>query len=533
MTLKSKMQLKKGTLIKKAPAPKDPWSIYPELKGLDPRDFQLPAQGLTPEQHQAALDKFSNYLDKHQARYLGYQDNQQLDYAADLQPYLNCHINNIADPFVSGNLTTNTKIMERAVLDYYADLWNANLPHNPRDPDSYWGYVLSMGSTEGNLYGLWNGRDYLAGKALIEDASALEAVHHSPSPMRERFIYQDAPERQASENAYTPIAFFSGDSHYSIIKAMRILSIKTFYELGQEKYPGENPLDPGEKWPYEVPALEDGSLDIEALEKLVEFFAAKGYPILICFNYGTTFKGAYDNVEEAGKRLIPILKKYNLYERQVHGQVRNGFWFHVDGALGASFMPFVEMAYNRGLIERRGSNFDFRLSYVHSLVTSGHKWNGAPWPCGVYMTKVKFQLRPPRVEAYIASPDTTFAGSRNGFSSMLFWDYLAKNSYDAQIERVVRIQKTIKYAIRQLRKLGEELKQDLWVEHTPLSLSIRFKRVNERMTFKYSLSGSNLWKDGKVRRYSNIFIMDHVTPEVIDDFIKDLRRDSYPFPSQS
>ena len=116
---------------------------------------------------------------------------------------------------------------------------------------------------------------------------------------------------------------------------------------------------------------------------------------------------------------------------------------------------------------------------------------------------------------------------------MLFWDYLAKNSYDAQIERVVRIQKTIKYAIRQLRKLGEELKQDLWVEHTPLSLSIRFKRVNERMTFKYSLSGSNLWKDGKVRRYSNIFIMDHVTPEVIDDFIKDLRRDSYPFPSQS
>ena len=36
-----------------------------------------------------------------------------------------------------------------AVLDFYARLWHAKTPHNPNDPDSYWGYILSMGSTEG------------------------------------------------------------------------------------------------------------------------------------------------------------------------------------------------------------------------------------------------------------------------------------------------------------------------------------------------------------------------------------------------
>jgi len=44
-----------------------------------------------------------------------------------------------------------------------------------------------------------------------------------------------------------------------------------------------------------------GSVDIEALEKLVDFFSSKGYPILVIFIYGTTFKVAYDDVKAAGE----------------------------------------------------------------------------------------------------------------------------------------------------------------------------------------------------------------------------------------
>ena len=65
----------------------------------------------------------------------------------------------------------NTKWMECNVLDYYASLWNGKWSYKLEDPETYWGYVLTMGSTEGNLYAAWNARDYLSGKCLYSDES--------------------------------------------------------------------------------------------------------------------------------------------------------------------------------------------------------------------------------------------------------------------------------------------------------------------------------------------------------------------------
>lgn len=429
--------------------------------------------------------------------------------------------------------------MERAVLDYYASLWNARCPHDPNDPESYWGYVLSMGCTEGNLYGLWNRRDYLAGKFLLNDPTVEEEAREAslsgqPRSVPRRLIYQQAPVLEENPNAHTPVAFYSEDTHYSIIKAMRVMAIHNFYEIGTEKYPQSNPLAPGQPWPKEVPSQGGndgpGSIDIESLCKLVEFFAAKGYPILVCFNYGTTFKGAYDDVEAAGKALLPILKKYGLDERKVYYDpedptkydIRNGYWFHVDGALGAAYMPFIEMAHNMGKISQRGLNFDFRLPFVHSIAMSGHKWIGTPLPCGIYMTKTKFQLRPPDDPEYIGSQDTTFAGSRNGFCAMLFWDYLARTSYEAQVNKVLYTENITTHAYLQLKALEEKLGEDLWVAHTPLSLTIRFKRTSDNIVFKYSLSGETLYVHGTKREYSHIFLMAHVTTALIDELIQDL-----------
>ena len=97
--------------------------------------------------------------------------------------------------------------------------------------------------------------------------------------------------------------------HFSIMKAMEAMVVSTFYETGTQRYPGECPL--GGKWPLAVPCVGGdagpGSIDIEALKALVDFFSAKGHPILVIFNYGTTFKGAYDDVQAAGEALIPIL----------------------------------------------------------------------------------------------------------------------------------------------------------------------------------------------------------------------------------
>jgi histidine decarboxylase len=452
---------------------------------------------------------------------------------------VNYHINNVGDPFISGNLTLNSKVMERAVLDYYAALWHAQWPHDPHDGESYWGYVVTMGCTEGNLYGLWNARDYLAGKLLLEEHTAGEAARlaslaGSPQRIPRRLIYKQATPLQEMPNAYTPIAFYSEDTHYSIVKAGIILGLQTFYEIGTQLYPEQNPLAPGQPWPKEVPsvggAAGPGAIDIDALVQLVEFFASKGYPILICFNYGTTFKGAYDDVEAAGVALMPVFKRFGLDQRQVYYDPndpskfdrRTGFWFHVDGALGAAYMPFLEMAYQSGESAQRGPNFDFRLPFVHSIAMSGHKWIGSPCPCGIYMTKTKYQLRPPDNPEYLGSPDTTFAGSRSGLAPMFLWDYLAKNSYEQQIQKALYTERMADYAHKQLQSLEEQLGKDLWIERTPLSLTIRFRKAHPDIIEKYSLSSETLYVQGQKRAYNHIFIMAHVTPELIDRLIEDL-----------
>ena len=67
----------------------------------------------------------------------------------------------------------------------------------------------------------------------------------------------------------------------------------------------ENPQ--GENWPLVVPSKE-GGVDIEALAVLVDFFLAKGHPIIVNFNY-STFQGAYHEVKSAGEILVPILNE--------------------------------------------------------------------------------------------------------------------------------------------------------------------------------------------------------------------------------
>lgn len=502
---------------------------------LDVHAYHLPPQGINLVKRGDLLKRFKTYINDQKEHFLGYQANQDIEFQSETAEFLNYHVNNIGDPFTSGNFTVNSKVMERAVLDYYAQLWHAK-PRNdvdPQDPESYWGYVLSMGSSEGNIYGLWNARDYLAGRQLKVDSD--------PGQLGRSCYLQ--PKEIASDtgsNAYTPVAFFSEDAHYSITKFMRVLGITTFSEMGQKRYPGQNPLVKDGDWSKtkEVPSKGGsggpGSVDVEKLATLVRFFAAKGYPIMVICNYGSTFKGAYDDVEGVQNKLMPIFEEFDLVNRKViyedsngnqHEDIRNGYWIHVDGALGTSYMPFVEMAYDLKKISKRGPNFDFRLPGVSSMVMSGHKWPGAPWPCGIFMTKCKYQLFPPDDPAYIGSPDTTFSGSRNGFSAVIMWDYLARNSYDDQIKRVLKCERIVKYAENKLYVLQKNYYPDLdlYIARTPLALTVRFRKPNEAIVFKYSLSCETLMVGGEEREYAHIYGMSLVTDALIDDFIKDLQ----------
>ena len=118
-------------------------------------------------------------------------------------------------------------MIECAVLDYFEKLWHIDLPvsvsEEKRD-ESYWGYIVSMGCTEANLYALYNARDYLSGEPLL-CSETKESCNAKPC--------------QADNGAKCPhcIAFFSESAHYGQNKAMRILRINTFHELGSGYFP--------------------------------------------------------------------------------------------------------------------------------------------------------------------------------------------------------------------------------------------------------------------------------------------------------
>ena len=58
------------------------------------------------------------------------------------------------------------KLPNLLYTDYYALLWNAKWLYDTHDPETYWGYVQTMGSTEGIFHAMWSARNYLSGKYM-------------------------------------------------------------------------------------------------------------------------------------------------------------------------------------------------------------------------------------------------------------------------------------------------------------------------------------------------------------------------------
>ncbi|EFJ31628.1 hypothetical protein SELMODRAFT_439888 [Selaginella moellendorffii] len=527
--------------------------VYPPLpKALEGVNFDLasslrdsklqehPANRL--QARQEALNKSLDYLKQQQSHFMGFQANQKMSFD-ELNDFLNVHINNIGDPFVEGTCTTNTKFMERAVLDYYASLWNANWPHKSallgdEEGNSYWGFLLTMGSTEGNMYALWNARDYLGGKILLMESGGDTKKAAAPRLVyRQAAVPPNAKPRQGaqlhSQNAPT-----SFDTHYSFAKATRLIAIPTFGVVGEEKYPGMCPITQDGKWPDEVPSYEegpeDGTIHTQSLAELVLFFARRGHPIFVNLNYGTTFKGAYDSVVKAMAALMPIFQFYGHDKRVIDAggkeSVRTGFWIHVDGALGAAYIPYLKLAAEEGCKFEDGDavevapEFDFSLDAVHSISMSGHKWMGAPIPCGLFMSKRRYQINPPSNPIYTGTPDTTFAGSRNGLSAVFYWSYISKHTLKQHIDKAVNCQGMARFIYNTMKELGKKLKLDLWVARSPLSLTVRFRQLNHDLVLKYSLSNETLVVNGVQRLYSHVFAMEHVTKELVLMLVEDVMK---------
>ena len=172
-----------------------------------------------------------------------------------LQPFLRYSANNVGDPFQGSNYRLNTHEIEQEVITRFPDLMTL-------DREEAWGYVTS-GGTEGNMYGLYMGRETFPEGAV----------------------------------------YFSQDTHYSVVKLLRLLNIRNVMIRSQD----------------------NGEMDYLDLRETVR--RNPDTPPIIVANIGTTMKGAVDDLG-AIRNVMDGL------------QVRD-FYIHADAALSGMILPFV------------------------------------------------------------------------------------------------------------------------------------------------------------------------------------------------
>ena len=263
---------------------------------------------------------------------VGYPCNQNFDYSA-LLPFLSYCPNNVGDPFHDSNFRSNTHEFEREVVGLFADMMHLSR-------DEAWGYVTS-GGTEGNMYGLYIGRE----------------------------MFPDG------------VVYFSQDTHYSVVKILRVLKSRNIMIKSQD----------------------NGEIDYEDLYETIRI--NRDSPVIFIANIGTTMKGAVDDVGRVRKILDDL--------------VITNFYIHADAALSGMVLPFVD--------EPQPYGFDAGFD---SVAVSGHKMIGSPMPCGVALTKREYVGRIARSIEYVGVLDTTLTGSRNAITPLMLWYAFEQHGLD-------------------------------------------------------------------------------------------------------
>jgi histidine decarboxylase len=356
-----------------------------------------------------------------------------------------------------------------------------------------------MGATEGNICALWQAREYLTGRPL-------------------KYGHQNDTE-PLLDSALPPVVFFTESTHYSILKACNILRLQRFDQLGRAL--GDCPLS-ARQWPNYVPSNADGSVYIPSLFLLVRFFVKRGYPVILCFNYGSTFTGAFDDVEHALQMLSPLLKEKKCGRRH--------YWVHVDGALAANYAPYLQRSQADSRAKACLTNnhpyplikkFDFRIKQVMSICCSPYKWLGAPRPFGLYIARPQFQVSPSTQADYIGCADTTVSGSRNGLAAVLAWYQLSRLGEFGLRQRAMDNERLTQYAYQRLTTLSLTVKTLNLQPRVPFSNMLVFACPCDEIMHRFSLCSQWLQLDGSPDyvRMCHIVILSHVTRDTIEELM--------------
>ncbi len=213
-------------------------------------DRDIEAMPPLPDRAAKRLEAFLGRVEGLADTLIGYPCSQDFDYS-ELSPFLRYSLNNVGDPFADSIYRENTFEFERDVVAFFQ--------HHLRAPTGEtWGYVTS-GGTEGNLYGLYLGRE----------------------------IHPDG------------VVYYSEHTHYSVAKIVRVLGARSIMIRGRP----------------------DGEIDYDDLYETLKM--RRDVPPIIMANIGTTMHGAIDNLNTIQAMLtdLAITRRYIHADAALSGMI--------------------------------------------------------------------------------------------------------------------------------------------------------------------------------------------------------------------
>lgn len=255
--------------------------------------------------------------------------------------------------------------------------------------------------------------------------------------------------------------YYSTHSHYSIPKAIDITRSDG----------------------VQIPVKANGEIDYTELQK--QLTANSSRPAIIMANLGTTMTGAIDDI--------------HLIRQILSAEGIQDYYLHADGALHGLILPFTN------------SSKKVKLTDIHSIAISGHKFIGSPLPCGIFLTQKLLIEKLRNYIEYVDIHDSTITGSRNAITPLVLWYALYKKGQSHFAEMAKSCLDITTYAVEQLTAHGVAA----WAN--PDSPIVVFPKPSPALTKK--------WQLAVYEEIAHIVVMPHIDKKCINRFVADVLLD--------
>lgn len=275
--------------------------------------------------------------------------------------------------------------------------------------------------------------------------------------------------REALAKFGAPVLYFAEEAHYSIPSLGKVLGLECRV----------------------INSMPSGEMNCDDLKKQLQ----PNRPALFSLSIGTTFKGGIDRIEV----IDPIVRNKGVQH----------VFYHADAALFGGFLPFYP--------DPNKPDLNFQKYPYDSIAISGHKFFGAPTPLGIFLIRYEHihTLEAEYIE-YIRTHNLTIPCSRSALNTLIFWWHISTVSQKEFTRQAIQIIENAIYFYEQLRKRN----YPAWLN--PYSNTLYFKAPSLDLCRQWTLS---LFTCRQLGPLAHVIIMQHVTREIIDAFLKDFDRD--------